>query len=83
MMGLGSFAMSSGIGVAGSHAFTKWLKSTPWRTSTVFGFTFALFSRSRSAEVMTRSARLQQLLLHLRDVPPLVSLNAENSSTQW
>jgi hypothetical protein len=82
-MGLGSFARSSGIGVEGSHAFTKWLKSTPWRTSTVLGFTRALLSRSRSAEVMTRSARRSSFSSSSAMCRPLVSLKAENSSTQW
>ena len=82
-MGLGRLAMSSGMGVAGSHALTKCWKSVPWRTSTVRGFTLTLFSRRRSAEVMTRSAFLSSTCSSSAMWRPLVSLKALNSSTQW
>ena len=81
--GLGSLASSSGTTVAGSHAFTKCRKSTPWRTSTVRGFTLALFSRRRSAEVITRSAFFSSCSSISAMWRPLVSAKALNSSTQW
>ncbi len=82
MIGRGKAAKSAGTTVFGSHALTKCWKSVPWRTSTVFLFTFTLLARSRSAEVMHRSAFRKSWSSISAMCAPLVSLKAENSSTQ-